>query len=117
MSRVLPLLPNLEADELVYVEGLARDMSDERLRSFALVYGSRRKEPQLVLLTALLGFVVVAGVQRFILGQIGMGLLYLFTGGLCFIGTIVDIVRHKQLAYEYNCGVAREVYALTARAA
>jgi TM2 domain-containing membrane protein YozV len=114
MSRVLPLLPNLEADELVYVEGLAREMSDDRLRQFALVYASRRKEPQLILLTALLGFVVVAGVQRFIIGQIGMGLLYLFTGGLCFIGTIVDLVRHKRLAFEYNCGVAREVYALTA---
>ena len=31
-----------------------------------------------------------------------MGILYLFTAGLCFIGSIVDIVNHKQLAFEHN---------------
>lgn len=31
------------------------------------------------------------GVHRFYLGHIGLGLLYLFTGGLFFIGAIVDL--------------------------
>jgi hypothetical protein len=34
--------------------------------------------------------------------------LYLFTGGLCLIGTIVDLVNHKSIAQEYNQKVAME---------
>lgn len=63
----------------------------------------------MILLTTLLGFVVVAGVQRFLVGQIGMGILYLFTAGLCFIGTIVDLINYQDLAYEYNQRIANEV--------
>jgi TM2 domain-containing membrane protein YozV len=60
-------------------------------------------------MTALLGLIVIAGVHRFILGQIGMGILYLFTGGLCLIGTIVDLVNHQRLAFEYNQKQANEI--------
>jgi hypothetical protein len=28
--------------------------------------------------------------------------LYFFTVGLCFIGTIIDLINHKTLAFEYN---------------
>ena len=31
-----------------------------------------------------------------------MGILYFLTGGLCLIGTIVDLVNHRSLAFEYN---------------
>jgi hypothetical protein len=41
-----------------------------------------------------------------------MGLLYLFTGGLCLIGTIVDTINHKQLCFEYNSQMARESLAM-----
>jgi len=37
-----------------------------------------------------------------------MGILYLFTGGLCLIGTIVDVINHKQLAFEFNQQMAME---------
>lgn len=33
------------------------------------------------------------GVHNFYTGKIGMGVLYLLTGGLCGIGYIVDIIR------------------------
>jgi TM2 domain-containing membrane protein YozV len=46
------------------------------------------------------------------LGQIGMGLLYLFTAGLCFIGTIIDLVNYQRLAFEFNQQVANEVAVL-----
>ncbi len=108
-QNLYQLLPELEGDELMYVQGLVKDFDDEKLRSFATIYRTRRKEPQLILLTALLGLVIVAGVHRFILGQIGMGILYLFTGGLCLIGTIVDLVNHKKLAFEYNQRIANEI--------
>lgn len=102
-------MPELQGDEMLYVQGLLKEMDDDKARMFANAYRAKRKDPQLILLTALLGFVVVAGVHRFILGQIGMGLLYLFTGGLCLIGTIVDLVNHQKLAFESNQKVAQEV--------
>jgi TM2 domain-containing membrane protein YozV len=103
------LLPTLEGEEFVYVQQIVKDMTDEQLKQFAMVYSSRRKDPQLILITSLAGFIGVAGVHRFILEQIGMGLLFLFTGGLCWIGTIVDLINYKKLAFEYNSKKAYEV--------
>jgi len=37
-------------------------------------------------------FLGVFGVHRFYLGYIGMGVLYLLTGGLCGIGVLVDLI-------------------------
>ena len=38
-----------------------------------------------------------------------MGLVYLLTGGLLWIGTIIDIVKYRELAFAYNKHVARGV--------
>lgn len=108
-NNLFQLLPELEGDEMMYVQGLVKDFDEKQLTNFASIYRSRRKDPQMIMITALLGLVIVAGVHRFILGQIGMGLLYLFTGGLCLIGTIVDLVNYKKLAFEYNQRIAHEV--------
>jgi TM2 domain-containing membrane protein YozV len=109
MAKVIDVLPEVTGEEMVYIQNLIKDMDDETARKFANVYRSRRKEPMLILVTGLLGFIIVAGVHRFILGQVGMGILYLFTGGLCLIGTIVDLVNHQKLTFEYNSKVANEV--------
>ncbi len=109
MANIFELMPMLQGDELAYVQTIIKDMNDDQARMFANVYNVRRKDPQLVLLLAVLGFIGIGGVQRFVLGQIGMGLLYLLTGGLCLIGTIVDMVNHRRLAFEYNVVVAMEV--------
>ena len=109
MANVLDLMPDLEGEEMTYIQNMIKDMNDEQARQFAIAYRARRKDPQTILLTALLGFIVVAGVHRFIIGQIGMGLLYLFTGGLCWIGTIVDLVNYKRLTFEHNQKQAQEV--------
>ncbi|PRY10676.1 TM2 domain-containing protein [Pontibacter ummariensis] len=109
MANILHLMPDLEPDEMDFVQSLVQDMPEAEARQFASIYRARRKEPQLVLITTLLGFVLLAGLQRFILGQIGMGLLYLFTGGLCLVGTIIDLVNYKRLAYEYNVKEAQQV--------
>jgi TM2 domain-containing membrane protein YozV len=109
MAKIVEILPELTGEEMVYVQNLIKDWDDEKARNFANVYRTRRKDPQVILITALLGLIVVAGVHRFLLGQIGMGLLYLFTGGLCLIGTIIDLVNHQRLAFEFNQKVAEEV--------
>lgn len=108
MAKVLKYLPELEGDEQLHVAQLLKQMDDEEAVQFANIYRSRRRDPTTVLLMTLLGFVVIAGVQRFYLGQIGMGLLYLFTGGLCVIGTIVDLFKYRDLATRYNQQKANE---------
>lgn len=75
-----------------------------------MVYSGKRKNPQDILLVTLLGFFCLAGIQRFVVGQIGMGILYFFTGGLCLIGTIVDLINHKSIATEYNRKMAFESF-------
>ncbi|RJP81752.1 MAG: TM2 domain-containing protein [Candidatus Zixiibacteriota bacterium] len=109
MSNVLHMFPNMGPDEMYLVQNLTKDMTESQAAQFANFYGSRRKDPQLILILTLLGFFGVAGLQRFVLDQIGMGLLYLLTAGLCFIGTIVDLVNYQRLAFEYNQRVAQQV--------
>lgn len=102
MADIMRLMPDLEGEEMLFVGGLIKEMTDTQGETFAVAYRAQRRDPTTVLLLALLGFVILAGVQRFYLGQIGMGLLYLFTAGFCLIGTIIDVVNHKKLAFEYN---------------
>ena len=109
MNRILPLLPEIETEEAVFIDSLLKDKSDEQLKNFAMLYRNRRREPQLILFTALLGFLGISGIHRFMINQIGMGILYFLTAGLCLIGTIVDLVNYKNLAFEYNQRIAIEL--------
>lgn len=109
MAKIIDFLPEVACEELIYLQNILKEMDDEKARNFAAAYRARRREPMLILVTALLGFVCFAGIHRFVIGHIGMGILYFFTGGLCLIGTIVDLVNHQKLAFEYNQKVANEV--------
>ncbi|MFZ6013593.1 MAG: TM2 domain-containing protein [Bacteroidota bacterium] len=109
MAKVIEILPEVTGEESMYIQNLIKDLDDEKARNFAMVYRSRRKEPQMILILALLGFVGFSGIHRMVINQIGMGILYFFTAGLCLIGTIVDLVNHQKLAFEYNQKVANEV--------
>ncbi|RZJ68952.1 MAG: TM2 domain-containing protein [Flavobacterium sp.] len=95
-------LPGITPQEYAYLQTATNGLNEQQIRNFLMIYASKRKNSSDILLFTLLGFIWVAGVQRFIVGQVGMGILYLLTGGLCFIGTIVDLVNHKDLTFEYN---------------
>ena len=109
MANILQIMPYLEGDEMIFVQGLIKDMSDNQALLFANAYSSRRRDPTIILLTTLIGFIGIAGVQRFLVGHIVMGLLFFFTGGFCVIGTIIDIINHKRLAFDFNQRAAQEV--------
>jgi len=109
MPNIFQLLPSLEGEEMTYVQSLINDMTETQAQQFAMAYSARRKDPTTILILALVGFVGFGGIHRFILNQIGMGILYLFTFGLCYIGTIIDLVNHRKLAFEYNSVVAQQV--------
>ncbi len=109
MSNIIHVIPEASGDEALYLSKITEGMDQEQLAQFSNAYRARRKDPQTILLTCLLGLFSIAGIHRFLLNQIGMGILYLFTGGLCLIGTIVDLVNHKDLAFQYNREVAKEL--------
>ncbi len=95
-------LPGISPEEYSYLQSATQGLNEQQLRTFLMIYSSKRKNPSDILLLCLIGFLGFAGIHRFVIGQIGMGILYFLTGGLCMIGTIVDLINHKQLAFEYN---------------
>ncbi|WP_423147606.1 TM2 domain-containing protein [Rubrolithibacter danxiaensis] len=101
-------LKGMTPQEYQYLQQATQGLNNEQLQHFVMFYSGKRRDPSEILLFTILGFIIIAGVQRFMINQIGMGLLYLFTGGLCFIGTIVDAINHKTLAFEYNQKAAFE---------
>lgn len=107
--KVFEYMPELEGDEMQYINRLLKDLPEDKIETFVRVYQARRKDPMLLLVLALIGFFGVAGIHRFFVGHIGMGILYFLTAGLCFIGTIVDMINYKNFAFEYNRKIALEV--------
>lgn len=101
-QTLLKLMYDTTPEELIAINGIVKNLGDDQIQQFAMIYRSKRKDPQTILLTCLLGFVGFAGIHRFIVGEIGMGILYFLTGGLCLIGTIVDLVNHKNIAQDFN---------------
>ena len=89
-------------EEMAYLQQATANMSESQHRNFLMIYSGKRKSAQDILIFTLLGFLGIAGIQRFIIGQVGMGIIYFLTGGFCLIGTIVDLINHKGLADDYN---------------
>ena len=109
MPHITHYLPELDEPERSFVAQLTVSMAAADIQQFAFAYRRERKDPQTILILSVIGMVSVPGLQRFVLGQVGIGFLYLFTGGLLLVGTIVDIVNHKALAFDYNRQIARRI--------
>ena len=86
MPHVAHYLPELDEPERTLIERLTAAMSQEAIQQFATAYRQRRKDPHTVLLMTAIGLVAVPGLHRFWLGHLGIGFLYLFTGGLLWVG-------------------------------
>lgn len=95
-------LPGITPQEYSYLQTATNGLTEQQVRTFLMIYSGKRKNPSDMLLFCVIGLFLVPGIQRFIIGQIGMGILYLLTAGLCFIGSIVDIINHKELTFEHN---------------
>ena len=105
---IIQFLYNVTPEELVTINSRTKGFSNDELEQFCVIYRSKRKDPQLILILALIGLFGIAGIQRFFIGHIGMGILYFFTAGLCFVGTIIDAVNYKDLVMEYNAKMITE---------
>ncbi len=108
-SKLLQMIPGIEANELAYLQIVTKDLNDDQLQTFAALYNGERKKSDMILIGGIIGLLGVGGIQRFMIGQIGMGILYLLTMGLCYIGTIIDLVNYKKLTFEFNQQAANNI--------
>lgn len=96
------MLPGIEPEEMMWLQELTKSYSAENKQRFLAVYQGRRKDPQTILICSLIGFLGVAGVQRFLVDQIAMGIVYFITLGFCGIGTIIDAINARKMAWQFN---------------
>ena len=102
-------ISNLEGDELLELKQVTQGYSEDKLQNFLALYKSKRKDPQTGMILGIIPFVVgLHGIQRFYYGNIGMGILYLLTFGLCSIGTIIDLINNKKMALAANRPIMQE---------
>ncbi len=73
------------AEKIMYLKDKLRTMDEEK---FSLVSTIEFKDPTTILLVSI--FLGTLGIDRFMLGDTGMGILKLLTAGVCGIMTIVD---------------------------
>ena len=85
------------AEKMVYLKDKLRTMDEEK---FSLVSTIELKDPTTLLLISL--FLGVLGVDRFMLGDTGMGVLKLLTAGCCGILTIIDWFSITKKTKELN---------------
>ncbi len=84
-------------EKLVYLKEKLRNIDDSR---YLMITSVDLKDPTTVLVISLL--LGSLGVDRFMLGDIGLGILKLLTLGVCGIMTIVDWFRVSNRAKEQN---------------
>ena len=107
-QQMLLSLPGIDPTELMVVQTITREMTDNQKQQFFSIYQGRRKDSQTIMILTIVGFFGVAGIQRFMIGEVVMGVLFLFTGGFCGIGTIIDLVNNKKISNEFNQKQAAE---------
>ncbi len=84
-------------EKAVYLKDKLRTMDDEK---FSLVSTIELKDPTTLLLVSI--FLGGLGIDRFMIGDTGMGILKLLTGGCCGILTIVDWFTISKKTKEVN---------------
>ncbi len=87
----------LPAEKIVF---LKQKLADADENKFALASSVEFKDPTTILLVSL--FLGTLGIDRFMLGDTGMGILKLLTCGVCGILTIVDWFSVQKKAKEIN---------------
>jgi len=84
-----------------------KGMTDNQKMMFMSQFNSEKKDRTIsIVLSLLLGYL---GVDRFYVGDTGLGILKLLTGGLCGIMYFIDWFLIMGRADEYNRAKAQEI--------
>lgn len=94
----------LPAEQLNYIRQRLESLSDEQLQ---VLYTLDFQDPTTLLIISIVGGAL--GIDRFMLGQVGLGVGKLLTGGGCGIWTIIDWFLIMDATREAN---AQKLYAL-----
>jgi len=94
------------------IQSLMKEMTEKQQQLFVSIYQGRRKDQQTMLIFTLIGFLGVAGIQRFVIGDVVMGILFLLTCGFCGIGTIIDAINIGRMTSDFNQRQAIEAAAM-----
>lgn len=87
----------LPAEKIVFLKQKLLEADESKL---SLASSVEFKDPTTILLVSI--FIGGLGIDRFMLGDTGMGILKLLTGGVCGILTIVDWFTCQKRARELN---------------
>ena len=94
---IMTLLKYLPAEKIVFLKQKLAEADEKKL---ALASSVEFKDPTTLLLVSI--FLGVLGIDRFMLGETGMGILKLLTGGVCGILALVDWFTISKKAKELN---------------
>ena len=84
-------------EKIIYLKDKLRTMDEEK---FSLISTIEMKDPTTILLVSI--FLGALGIDRFMIGDTGMGILKLLTGGCCGILAIVDWFTISKKTKEVN---------------
>ncbi len=87
----------LPADKAIIIREKMVQAEDSRYVTLSSV---ELKDPTIMLLISI--FLGELGVDRFMIGDIGMGILKLLTGGLCGILWLIDVICISKKTKDYN---------------
>ena len=69
----------------------ANTNTNNNVGGFGIGFGPR-KSRTVALILCILGFFGFGGLHRMYVGKVGSGVLHFLTGGLCYIGTVLDLI-------------------------
>lgn len=69
----------------------ANTNTNNNVGGFGIGFGPR-KSRTVALILCLLGFIGIGGLHRMYVGKVGSGVLHFLTGGLCCVGTVLDLI-------------------------
>lgn len=84
-------------EKIVYLKDKLRTMDEQK---FSLISTIEMKDPTTLLLVSI--FLGALGIDRFMLGDTGMGILKLLTAGCCGILALIDWFTISKKTKEYN---------------
>lgn len=84
-------------EKIMYLKERLRTIDDTK---FSLISTIEMKDPTTILLISI--FLGVLGIDRFMVGDVGLGILKLLTAGCCGILTIVDWFTISKKAKDVN---------------
>ena len=86
---------------------MMKDLTDQQKMLFSSQFDSAKKDRNTILILSI--FLGGWGIDRFMIGDIGMGVLKLLTFGLCGVLWLIDLFLIRGKVDEYNRKQANEI--------